>query len=136
MIVPAPQLTGTLGPGWEWKQSITFLHPSGQGNVIFSSEPVESTMDTEAYAMAQGDQLREFVGYDEQGAGAARVFGLEGGYRRRFTWAPLEGPTVAQIQCYLVKDGRGYTATATVSLAHVELEPDLLETLNSLRIGQ
>lgn len=135
MIVPKPALNGTLRPDWEWKETITFLHPSGQGNVMFSSEPVETKIDTAAYARIQGEILSaQFAGYEEQVSGARPVLGEEDGYVRRFTWAPSDGPTVAQTQIYFVEGGRAYTATATVTLARIELEPDLLQTLNDLRI--
>ena len=136
MIVPSPPISASLPSEWDWKDSITLYHPSGQANVIFTTEPVPDDLDVGSYAEVQGKQLKdEFPGYDEQAAGEGAVFGRDDGYIRRFTWAPLDGTPVAQTQFYFVEGGRGYTATATVSLRYLELEPEVLAVLSSLQIG-
>ncbi len=61
-----PQLKSDLPTGWFAKESITLLAPDGQANVIASSEPLDESLDSRAYADAQGDILRtEFPAYNE-----------------------------------------------------------------------
>ena len=127
--------------GWFWKESLTFLAPDGQANVIVSSEPLDPSIDTTRYAEAQGDLLRsEFPGYQEHEFSKTSAFGFEDGYLRRFEWTPPDGEPVTQLQIYAVRQSRGYTATATATttryLANEEAMLDiLLSTRSSLASG-
>jgi hypothetical protein len=134
------EITATLAatnlPGWFHKESITLLAPDGQANVIASSEPLDPAITTTQYAMIQGDLLsREFPGYTEHTFESAWVFGITDGYIRDFSWTPPDGVQVRQMQCYAVRDGRGYTATATVPTSQfARFESELRRLLASLRI--
>lgn len=109
-----PQLSCLLPEGWFVKESITLLAPDGQGNVIASSEPLDSSITTASYAAIQGDLLRkEFPRYDEMMFIETKVFGGHDGYLRQFAWTPPDGVAVIQTQLYLKIADRGYTATAT-----------------------
>ena len=121
--------------GWFVKESITLLAPSGQANVIVSSEPLDPTLDSEQYATAQGDLLRrEFPGYVEHRFDRTAVFGMDG-FLRQFEWTPPDGVRVAQVQAYATRAGRGFTATgtapATVAAEHTRT---FLEVLRSIEI--
>ena len=39
----------TPDDNWVWKESLTFLAAEGQANVIFSSEPLDPSVDLERY---------------------------------------------------------------------------------------
>ncbi len=93
---------------------MTLLAPSGQANVIVSSEPLDARIGATEYAHTQGNLLRqEFPGYREFGFGPFIVFGRYPGFLRHFEWSPPDGVMVTQLQCYYAENGRGYTATAT-----------------------
>ncbi|MDT5009906.1 MAG: hypothetical protein QOH57_1523 [Mycobacterium sp.] len=107
------RLSMPLLEGWFAKESMTLLAPDGQANVIASSEPLDSGIDTQAYANVQGDLLRrEFPGYVEHSFEPFPAFGRQG-WLRVFQWAPPDGVRVTQMQMYFAENGRGYTATAT-----------------------
>ncbi len=121
--------------GWFVKESITLLAPSGQANVIVSSEPLDPTLTSEQYATAQGELLRrEFPGYVEHRFDRTQVFGMDG-YLRQFEWSPPSGMRVAQVQAYATRAGRGFTATgtapATVAAEHTRT---FLAVLRSIEI--
>jgi hypothetical protein len=132
-----PQLTAALPAGWFAKESITLLAPDGQANVIASSEPLDSTMDTERYASVQGELLRqEFHAYRELAFGRLLLFGGREGYMRRFEWTPPDGVPISQMQLYYAESGRGYTATATTPASQSpRFELLLRQILGALRIG-
>lgn len=119
---------------WFYKESITLLAPDGSGNVIASSEPISAEMAAADYAGLQGDALaKEFPGYIELAFEKITVFGGLAGWLRQFEWVPPDGEAVWQLQVYAVKDGRGYTATATSTQAQsAELESTFVEILSSL----
>ncbi|UDY34998.1 DcrB-related protein [Dermatobacter hominis] len=128
---------GTIGvtvpAGWFVKESITLLAPSGQANVIVSSEPLDPTITTAQYAATQGELLRrEFPGYVEHRVDETGVFGMDG-YLRQFEWTPPDGVRVAQVQAYATREGRGYTATgtapATVAGEHIRTFLDVLRSV-------
>ena len=61
-----PRLRAEVPETWFAKESVTFLAPDGQANVIASSEPLDPSIDTERYASTQGDLLaKEFPGYEQ-----------------------------------------------------------------------
>lgn len=110
-----------LPGGWFAKESVTIISPDGQANLIASSEPLDHTINTADYARIQGDLLRkEFPGYIEHAFVAARVFGGQPGFIRRFSWTPPDGVPVTQIQLYYAETGRGFTATATTPSAQFD----------------
>lgn len=129
-----PAISGPLLEGWFANESMTFLAPDGQANVIASSEPLAPGIDTEQYASIQGDLLvTEFPGYREYSYEAAQVFGGRPGFRRRFEWAPPDGVPVMQIQLYYAESERGYTATATTPSSEFErFEFELQDILDGL----
>jgi len=107
-------LRAELPEGWFAKESITFLAPDGQGNVIASTEPLDPSITGTRYAEVQGELLRrEFPHYQELWFGPMLMLGGHSGYRRDFSWAPPDGVRVRQVQMYAVIDGRGITCTAT-----------------------
>ncbi len=125
--------------GWFVKESITLLAPSGQANVIVSSEPLDPTLTTEQYAAVQGELLRrEFPGYVEHRFDRTRVFGMDG-FLRQFEWTPPDGVRVAQVQAYATRGGRGFTATgtapATVAAEHSRTFLDLLRSIEIVGPG-
>jgi hypothetical protein len=128
-------LTAPLPAGWWFKESLTVFPPQGGANVIASSEPVSSELDTKAYAEQQASLLREeFPGFKEHVFEPATLFGGRDGYIRRFEWTP-DGSPVVQIQIYYVEDGRAYTATATTTSGDFEkFELVLTEIIDGLLI--
>lgn len=109
-----PQLNAPLPAGWFFKESITVLEPSGQANVIVSSEPLDPAVDTATYTQLQGELLvREFPRYHEVNFRPVRWLGGRRAFLRHFTWTPPDGVPVTQIQAYWAGEGRGFTATAT-----------------------
>ena len=77
---------------WFVKESITLLAPTGQANVIVSSEPLDPTLTSSQYASTQGELLRrEFPGYVEHRFDESTVFGMFG-YLRQFEWTPPDEP--------------------------------------------
>jgi hypothetical protein len=112
----SPQILTILPPDWFYKESITILAPDGGANVIASSEPISRDLDTDSYARVQGDLLKkEFPGYLELSFEPTELLGGPG-WLRVFEWNPPDGSPVSQMQVYGVKDGRGFTATATTTL--------------------
>src|SRR4051794_13693233 len=103
-----PRLSGDLPPGWLAKESLTIIAPDGQANIIASSEALDESIDTGAYAGLQGQLLRdEFPGYSEFSFEAVTIFGGQPGFQRHFEWTPPNGPPVTQIQLYYAELGRG-----------------------------
>ncbi len=131
-----PTVSGLIPADWFAKESLTLLHPDGRANVIASSEPLPSGVDTEQYAHTQGQLLdTEFPDYVLHAFEPMLVFGGRRGRVRRFSWTPPEGVQVTQVQIYYVEAERGYTATATTpSSEYAELELELWEILEGLSI--
>jgi hypothetical protein len=121
---PAPlrrRLSVTAPPHWFVKESLTFLEPTGQANVIASSEPVETFLETEQYAEVQGELLREeFPGYRELSFTRIELRDGRSACQRLFQWHPPDGVPVQQMQLYFVEEARGYTATATAPVTAFE----------------
>ncbi|QDO87385.1 DUF1795 domain-containing protein [Ornithinimicrobium ciconiae] len=114
MRAVASQLSVPLPEGWFHKESITILAPDGQANVIVSSEPLDPTLDSAAYAQLQGELLtREFPWLSEMSFGPISWLGGKRAFLRHFTWTPQDGVPVTQMQAYYAGAGRGFTATAT-----------------------
>ena len=136
MFKSSSQLMWTAPPGWIHKESITLLHPEGVANVIFSSEPVSQEIDSESYASMQGDLLwKEFPGYGELDFESFVLAGVGSGFKRTFSWVPPDGIPVTQFQIYAVRDGRGYTATATApSSQFYTMDQILLHALTNLAV--
>jgi hypothetical protein len=130
-------LRGPLPVGWLAKESITLLSPDGQANVIASSEPLQSSIDLQGYAGAQGKLLAsEFPGYREFAFEPIKIFGGLDGWLRKFEWTPPDGVPITQLQTYAVEFGRGYTATATTpSASFTAFEDQLREVLLGLAVG-
>lgn len=129
----AGSLRALLPHDWRAKESMTFLAPDGQANVIASSEPIDPSLDTARYAQIQGELLRrEFPGFEERRSGPDAVFGGREGFRREFTWVPPDGVRVFQTQVYWVNAGRGYTATSTATVAD---HAGAREVLDSVHLG-
>lgn len=132
--------TGSLGvtvpTGWFVKESFTLLAPDGQANVIWSSEPLESTVTTERYASVQGELLREeFPEYVEHSFENSDILGDRPGFVRTFSWTPTDGVAVTQVQYYYANDGRGYTATATTpSTNYEDIQGVLRQALRQIKI--
>lgn len=129
-----PELTASVPEGWFVKSSITLLAPNGQANVIASSEPLGPGIDTRQYAEIQGELLRrEFPRYTEFWFAPVEVAGIGKCFMRCFEWQPPDGVPVTQVQMYYVREGRGYTATATTpSSAFERFEWQLHEIMNGL----
>ena len=130
------RLSATIPDDWVWKESLTFLAAEGQANVIFSSEPLDPSVDLERYTSGQSDLLRqEFPDYREIALEPMRMMGHRQGYLRRFEWAPPDGVEVTQIQLYYVEDSRGYTATATTPTTNFDkVAPALTGILEQLTL--
>ncbi len=130
------KLTGGVPDGWFAKESLTFVAPDGQANVIASSEPLDETIRSEEYAQIQGDLLQsEFPEYAELSFEPAHVFG-RAGFVRYFRWTPPDGVSVTQIQFYHADTGRGFTATATTPTINFDSVGGLLRlVLDALVIG-
>lgn len=134
----ATTLSAVLPGGWFSKEQLVLRAPDGQANVIFSTEPLEATMDSRRYADSQGKLLAEQCPqYQEFSLDAVTIFGEHAGFLRRFRWTPSGGVPVSQLQAYFVRGPRGFTATATTP-ATVELrnDPVIRTVLAGLRIGQ
>ena len=128
-------LAAGVPSGWFRKESLTILAPNGQGNVIFSCEPLSPEIDAFGYADVQGNLLRrEFERYQEESFEPGLVFGDKSGYVRRFNWAPPDGVPVSQTQLYYAVPGRGFTATATAPGPRGAMSQQLEQILMSLRI--
>lgn len=138
MIPFHPLLRGSAPPGWICKESITLLAPDGGANVIASSEPIDPSMDSEAYARSHTTILMaEFPGYIENAFKRLSVFGEYPGYYRLFQWLPPEMSPVVQHQIYYAADGRGFSATATTSIERSgDFEEMILEILQSIIISR
>ncbi|WP_176445353.1 DcrB-related protein [Blastococcus mobilis] len=109
------------------KESITILSPDGQANVIASSEPLDSAINSAEYAREQGELLGEkFPGYTQLHYAPVDVFGGHPGYYRSFQWTPPDNVPVSQFQLYLARNSRGYTATATTGLRSAHIYQDIL----------
>jgi hypothetical protein len=111
---------GALLPhGWVFQEQLSLLHPGGQANVIFSSQPSHDVGATGvSLANEQGEALqREFPGYREHSVEEFE-FGPNSApaILRRFDWSPEDGPPVTQLQVYAAANGRVYTATATATI--------------------
>ena len=121
---------------WFAKESLKFLEPSGQANVIVSSEPLDLSIDSARYATVQGDLLeKEFPMFRQFSFESRQMFGGRPGYIRIFEWAPPDGVPVTQVQIYYAERGRGYTATATTpSTRFEEFREALFGILTSLDI--
>ncbi|MET0306814.1 MAG: DcrB-related protein [Solirubrobacterales bacterium] len=130
-------LAAEIPEDWVWKESLTLLEGGGKANVIFSTEPLDPSIDLEHYVSVQGELLeREFDGYRQMTLEPMRMMGGREGRLRRFVWHPPEGVEVTQIQLYSVEGSRGYTATATTPTSSFEeLEPVLVDILQRLAIG-
>jgi hypothetical protein len=111
-----PEIRVPLLDGWHVKESYTLIDPSGDANVIVSSEPLGGQdLDSRHYAALQGSYLHEeFTGYEEIEFAPHPVFGGRPGFLRTFRWTPEDGEPVVQLQSYFAEGDRGYTATATV----------------------
>lgn len=85
--------------------------------MIFSSEPVEEEMDTQALTELNGQLLlEEFPEFEELSLEPLYLPDERLAYVRDFTWNPPDGAPVRQSQLYYVEEERGYTATATTSI--------------------
>jgi hypothetical protein len=128
-----PKLTAMLPDGWIGRESITLLAPTGNANVIASSDEVNPTLNTKDYADAQVAQARaEFPGYRQLMLKEFRVFGGLPGYIHQFEWESDKG-TVRQTQLYYVANGTVWYATATAtSIAYEQVQGQLLEVLSGL----
>ena len=128
-------LQAAMPDTWFTKESITLLAPDGQANVIASTEPLDATVDTAAYAAVQGDLLqKEFPEYAEQDLHEEFLLGGRLCIVRRFSWTPPDGESVTQIQIYHAAGGRGYTATGTTPTAHFpEVDLQMQQILEGLR---
>jgi hypothetical protein len=127
-----------LPEGWvAAKESVQVLAPAQQANVIVSSEDTGPLTTTEEYVAAHEHALRtQIEGYREISFAPAPVFGGRPGYLRHFEWQPPDGVPVTQLQAYLLDDGRGYTATATVPTSRfADLETSLRAVLDGIGIG-
>jgi tetratricopeptide (TPR) repeat protein len=131
-------ITAMVPEGWFVKESTTLVSPDGQANIIASSEPLDPTIDSAAYAETQGSLLeKEFSAYEEKTFEQVAVFGDHDGYVRTFEWTPRDGVRVAQVQVYFAEAGRGYTATATTPLSNMPaVEIMLAQTLRGLRLAR
>jgi len=110
------RLIGVAPASWAFKESVTFIAPSGDANVIASSEPLGPDIDLARYVDVQGALLEdEFPGYLQLSLEAIEVFGTSG-MLRVFEWSPPDSRPVGQMQVYAVLDQRGFTATATATL--------------------
>ena len=128
-------VTTAVPEGWFVKESITLLAPTGQANVIVSSEPLDATLTSWQYASVQGALLRrEFSGFVEHRFDEASVFGMAG-YLRQFEWTPPDGVQVAQVQAYAAHVGRGFTATGTApSTVMAEYVQTFYDVIGSFRV--
>jgi hypothetical protein len=131
-----PVLQAELIEGWFAKESMTLLAPDGQANIIASSEPLDTSIDTYQYAEVQGNLLRnEFPGFVEIDYGPRLILGGKPGYLRTFSWTPDKGENVTQIQLYYAEGGRGYTATATTPTSQfARYEQQVRACLDSLKL--
>jgi hypothetical protein len=123
---------------WSAKDSITLLAPDGQANVIASSEPLDPSIELDAYVAVQGELLsEEFPQYEEITLQTTEMLGTgRRGYFRRFNWTPPDGHQVSQYQLYYVEAGRGYTMTATASTdAFLRYEVELLGILENVHLN-
>jgi tetratricopeptide (TPR) repeat protein len=129
-----PQTSAPLPDGWFVKDSITLVAPDGQANVIFSTEPLDPSIDAEHYATLQGDLLaREFSGYEEFELKQEELLGGKTCWLRHFQWTPSDGVPITQIQLYYAEDAHGYTATATTPTSQFpRLELQLRQLLGGL----
>jgi hypothetical protein len=132
----APVRIGEPPDGWCAKWSVTVQSPTGDANVIVSSEPLDPTIDSKDYADAQGELLEdEFPGYDEESFERATAFGMPG-YLREFRWTPEDGDPVRQLQSYAADDGTGYVATGTALARDFDdLRDDMVEIMDDARPG-
>ncbi|WP_166786570.1 tetratricopeptide repeat protein [Cryobacterium sp. TMT1-19] len=132
------EIIALVPDGWLVKESTTLLSPDGRSNIIASSEPLDSSIDTDQYADIQGDLLdKEFPEYEEKSFERVAVLGNRDGYLRTFEWTPPDGVRVAQAQLYYAELGRGYTATATTTAENLKsVELILLEVLRNLRLSR
>ncbi len=137
MQIVRPRLGATIPDDWSWKESSTFVASSAKANVIFSSEPLGPDIDSERYALVQGELLvNEFPGYREITFEPMLMMGGRQGYLRRFAWKPPDEVEVTQVQLYHAEPPRGYTATATTPTSNYgEAEGVLVGILESLTIG-
>ncbi len=102
--------------GWHFKQTTTLTAPTGEANVIASSEPLDPSVDTQHYAAAQlGALQREFPHFREVASGQILLGNVVPAVWRQFEWKPPDGVPVTQLQLYAVVGGRGSTATATTA---------------------
>jgi hypothetical protein len=136
-VTDGPQVPWSVADapdGWCEKWSVTLTSPDGLANVIVSSEPVDPSMDSEAYADSQGDLLRdEFPGYDETSLEEDEVFGMSG-FVREFRWTPADAAPVRQLQSYAADDGTGFVATATAAARDFDdFHDELVEVMRGAR---
>lgn len=133
------RLRVNLPAGWfAAKESVQVIAPQGQANVIVSSEDTGPLATTEEYVAAHERALHtQIEGYREISFAPAPVFGGRAGYLRHFEWQPPDGVPVTQLQTYLLHDGRGYTATATVPTSQfATLEATLRMVLEGIAIAE
>ena len=124
------RLAADPADGWLVRESVQYTLADGSANVIMSSEPLTEGLTLADYAGLQGELLaREFAGYEQLGYERVPVLGLADGFRRRFTWTPVNGVPVTQVQLYALDGGRGVTATATTPSTAVGTNMGGLERL-------
>lgn len=131
-------ITLAVPSGWFYKESHLLIAPDGDVNVVASSEPLDPSMDSKAYAQAQGVLLEtEFPGFWQYGGlQALHVDGSSGAaWLREFGWTPADGEPVRQLQIYAVRTGRGMTATAsTLACTYPRHRDSMIRVLRSLVI--
>ena len=137
--IPA-RLSCEVPSDWYVKESLTLLAPDGSVNVIVSSEPLDldGAIDSQAYATEQGRLLEiGCPGYQELEYQAVSWPSGCSAWFRRYRWCPLSADPVEQLQIYWVDRGRGYTGTATGSIASIgQADNTVMSILRSVRAAR
>lgn len=138
-----PRIEFDVPDGWLVKEEITLMRdeesPDGLSpNLIASSVPTESELDTEDFARSMTERLRrDFPAYRELGFESIDLFDGRPGWLRRFEWEPERGRRITQLQAYYTERGRAYTLTATVETDDFEQQRDsLVRLLMSLSLRE
>jgi hypothetical protein len=126
-------------PDWATRETLTLSHPSGQANIMVSTEAVAPETTTEEYAEAAGQQFRqaELADFREGEIESTQLADGTPALMRRLEWTPEEGEPVTQIQLYSAGGGRAVTATGTtLSASFRQFELELEQLLLTLAVSR
>lgn len=136
MRIFRPTLTAFVPDGWLVRETIQLALPEHDAYVVASTDLVPDGTTPEDYA-GQFEQALAggLPGYEQLTVETVELQGGRSALVRKSRWSPPEGEPVAELQMYVVANGRGIVSTARVpEKAFDELEPQLRELLAGIGV--